>query len=212
MSDQFLGTGWYTPIAPYGLGSALSQTFFASATLLMSSMQKHAVAAAPAWRWLLWPVEDLQNELERVDSKNVKFILSGERFPIDIIGAYDIDRAKSIIAKAPRRSLPVDVDVWRAYADKMEWDHLNASKDPGVDCSIPAIIATVDEAGGSYMLIDGWHRIDKASSEGRDVIQAFYLTEEETKQIFDVGWRGMQGSRSSGSETAGIDPPKPDVQ
>ena len=212
MSDQFLGTGWYTPLSPYGLGSVLSQTFFASANLLMSSMQKHAVAAAPAWRWLLWPVADLPDVSEPVNSKNVKFILSGERFPIDIIGAYDVDRAKAIILKAPRKSLPVDVDVWRAYADKMEWDHLNASKDPAVDCSIPAIIATVNEAGGSYMLIDGWHRIDKASAEGRNEIQAFYLTEDETKQIFDVAWRGMHASRSSTSRPGVIDLPKSDSQ
>jgi hypothetical protein len=58
---------------------------------------------------------------------------------------------------------------------------------------VPAIIAVVDKARGEQILIDGWHRIDKASADGHDVIQAFYLTEEETKEIFDASWKGLPG-------------------
>jgi len=191
MSDAFMKTGLPVPLSPYRLDGALSQTWFNNAWLLLASLKSYSLLANSTWRWLLWPVTGKQKELAQVDSSKIYFILSGERFPIDLIGSYNIDRAKSIIDKAPRTSVPTDVDVWQAFADQMEWQHLGAAREAAVDYSIPVIIATVDKAGERYMLIDGWHRVHKAKKEGRDVIQAFYLTEEETKEVFEISFGGL---------------------
>jgi beta-N-acetylglucosaminidase len=130
----------------------------------------------------------LQNKLEEIDSSEIKFILSGERFPIDTVGSYNIDRAKSILAKVPRKSRPANVHKWRAIAKHMESQHLVAPPKSNIDYLIPAIIATVDKTAAHYMLIDGWHRLEKAITEGRETIQAFYLTEAESIEVFDISW------------------------
>jgi hypothetical protein len=138
----------------------------------------------PGMAWLGAVSEN--NVLEHVDSRTIHFLFSRERFPLDWFGSYNVDRAKSIIARAPRTSRPVNVALWRAYADHMEWPCLDTGPESTVDCSVPVILATIDEARGRYMLVDGWHRIYKASAEGRDLLEGFYLTEEETKDVFDL--------------------------
>jgi hypothetical protein len=195
MFAQFVKMGSGTTPPFYISEGALSDPWLASARLLMAGIHSCSVIATSTWRWFLWPVAALPDELEPVNSSKIHFTLTGERFPIDLIGSYDVDRAKSIIANAPRTSIPADVEFWRAYADQMKSQHFTTAPHSTVDCSIPPIIVTVDKAGGRYMLIDGWHRVEKASAEGRDVIQAFYLTEEETKNVFDVAG----GPRTKGS-------------
>lgn len=188
MSNHVIARRGYVSLKPF-VESPSPGTWFARTWLLGTALRSYSLEVISAWSWLLWPGDVPVHELKQVDSTRIQFILSGERFPIDIIGSYDVDRAKSIIANAPRKSMPVDVQLWRAYAHRMGWQTPNAP-DSIVDCSVPAIIATVDKTGGGHMLIDGWHRIDQASADGHNFIQAFYLTEEETKDIFDISWKG----------------------
>jgi len=187
MSDQFMDRD--VRLSPCSLASTTPERWFAGVGLIGTTMGSYFLIAASTWQSLLWPIDAPAYHLEHVDSAKVQFTSSGESFPIDLVGSYDIDRAKSIIAKAPRRSKPVQVAFWRAYADHMEWPRLAAV--PDVDSSFPAIVATIDKARGSYLLIDGWHRIDKACAEGQDLIEGFYLTEEETKEVFDLTWKGL---------------------
>ena len=129
-----------------------------------------------------------------MNSRQVEFTLTGERFPIDLVGSYDVDKAKAIIAEAPRTSKAADVNAWGAFAEHMEWEQLDGGSE--IDCSVPVIIATVSEAKGHYLLIDGWHRVHKAKVEGRDVIQAFYLTEAETIRVFEIAMVGFDAGCS----------------
>lgn len=126
-----------------------------------------------------------------ISSSEISFILSGEYFPIDILGCYDIDRAKSFLRSAPRLSRPVPVAFWRTFSRHMGWRILTAGS--GVDYAVPVIVATVNASRGKYLLIDGWHRIQKAADDYRDFIDGFYLTETETSKAFEASWRGHPG-------------------
>ncbi len=196
MSNLSLRNPRSAPFSPHRIENAAIEIWIAGACLAMAGILLGSRVASSTWHSWRWPAPKPQNELDEVQSQHVQFKLTGERFPIDIIGSYNIDRAKAIIAKAPRTSRPVAVAFWRAFADRMEWKHLAALKDSTIDYSVPVIIATANEAGGNYMLIDGWHRIQKASEEGQETIQAFYLTEEESKEAFDISWGGSNPAGS----------------
>src|ERR1017187_6121392 len=172
--------------APHNPDAPPSWEPFACIGLFLTSMRWCSLLATCTLRWFQQPTVPSQDEFSRISSGDIQLLLKDERFPVDLLGSYDIDLAKSIIAKAPRMSRPTDVAFWKAFANEMESQHLQTFRSSTANCSIPVIIATVNESSGNYMLIDGWHRIDQASAEGRNVIQAFYLTEAETKEIFKV--------------------------
>lgn len=192
MSSQFALTSLDLPLSTFQLEGAVANSWLSGGCFALEGLDRYSRIAVSACRLLLWPFSQWQPQFDQIDSRDVDFIFSGERFPIDIFGSYDIDRAKSIIAGAPRTSKPADVAAWQAYADKMDWQQLSSAlPDAEIDCSIPVIIATLDEAHGRYMLIDGWHRIAKANGGEQEMIQAFYLTEQETTEAFDISWRNL---------------------
>jgi hypothetical protein len=174
--------------SPHNPDVAPSWVLFASIGLFLTSMRWCSLLATYTLRWFQQPGVPSQNEFSPICSGDIDFLLRDERFPVELFGSYDIDLAKSIIAEAPRTSRPTDVAFWKAFMNQMESQHISTFRHSTANCSIPVIIATVDAASGNYMLIDGWHRIGQATAEGRNVIQAFYLTEAETKEIFKTSW------------------------
>jgi hypothetical protein len=174
--------------SPHNPDLAPSWVLFASIGVFLTGMRWCSLLATCTLGWFQQPRAPSQDEFSPISSRNIDFLLKDERFPVELLGSYDIDLAKSIIAEAPRTSRPTDVAFWKAFVNQMESQHIPTFRPSTANCSIPVIIATVDAARGNYMLIDGWHRLGQASAEGRNVIQAFYLTEAETKEIFKTSW------------------------
>jgi hypothetical protein len=56
---------------------------------------------------------------------------------------------------------------------------------PEVDLSVPLLVLQGKNPSGSEwkMVIDGWHRIYKASQEGKRKLPAFLFTVEESEEI-----------------------------
>lgn len=52
---------------------------------------------------------------------------------------------------------------------------------PEVDMEVPVILVTRKD--GSYMPIDGWHRIARAKAEGKTSVWAVLLNKKESKEI-----------------------------
>src|SRR5690242_11229770 len=121
----------------------------------------------------------------------IDFVESGEYFQVELFGAYNIDRAKRMLRHSPRAVSTISVPFWKDFADGQGWAAIPTSGDPAIDCSIPVIVATIDQCKGSYLLVDGWHRLYKAAGENRRTLPAFILTQAETKEIFEVSWNGL---------------------
>jgi hypothetical protein len=123
---------------------------------------------------------------QHANSGTVEFAPSGESFSVGEVGGYDVDQAKELLGGFPRESVDVDVAYWQDYADQMEWPRLTDQECSTADCSIPLIVATVSDKDKNFLIIDGWHRIQKAFSRGQKVLQGFRLTQAETVQIFNA--------------------------
>ncbi|WP_274916840.1 hypothetical protein [Streptomyces sp. WZ-12] len=118
---------------------------------------------------------------------------------------YDIDAALEIIRTEPRpdRLQEIDVVVWARSLglDKSREEILQGSSIPlligevdeqyartQVDLSVPLIFADLSQEGEEpgYMLIDGTHRLRRASIEGVAKLPVFLLDRVEALRIRDV--------------------------
>lgn len=96
------------------------------------------------------------------------FYFLGERF--------DVDLAEQLIKASPRETVLCSIDGWYSFSGLV-------GNDPPfkeVDLSVPLIIVPMK---GSYLPIDGWHRIRKAHDDGVKELEAYVLTEDETRIV-----------------------------
>jgi hypothetical protein len=112
---------------------------------------------------------------------------------------FDVRAAMRLLRRAPRPAQPLPVTLWaRAYGlipDPGASPHSIPLLDPGpgfdrgyaliTDLTKPVIIATVPVPGGppAALLIDGTHRLYKATVQGRTHLPCLVLTEAETLAI-----------------------------
>lgn len=127
---------------------------------------------------------------------------AGDRWPQWFIFGpwlFDIRAAMRLLSRAPRPAQPLPVTLWaRAYGlipGPGASPHSIPLLGPGpgfdrdyaltTDLTKPVIIATVPVNGGppAALLIDGTHRLYKATVQGRTHLPSLVLTEAETLAI-----------------------------
>jgi hypothetical protein len=112
---------------------------------------------------------------------------------------FDVRAAMRLLSRAPRPAQPLPVTLWAsAYGlipDPGASPHAIPLLGPGpgfdrdyamtTDLAQPVIIATVPVPGGppAALLIDGTHRLYKATVQGRAHLPCLVLTEAETLAI-----------------------------
>jgi len=106
----------------------------------------------------------------------------GEHFRFGIY-SWDIDKAKEIIEKHPRK--PIQTSVKNLMSTKM-LVKINEEYAQSVDLKEPVILGWVYLEGQWYhILIDGNHRLHKAIQLKRKKLPAYLLTKEENYQILE---------------------------
>lgn len=106
--------------------------------------------------------------------------------------AFDVRAAKQILADRAEAGKPhevgeiqvTDVSSWVGEPGKLvmgigvDWDRVQ--HDPTIDLTVPVVLAYTK--GGSFLPIDGWHRIAKAKLAGIEKLPAVALTKAESKR------------------------------
>ena len=89
---------------------------------------------------------------------------------------FSVDKAKGILSRSPRYSAPWPVpDWWSDY----EFSSIDRPRDYDTSRPIPILVGVID---GEEVVLDGGNRVFDAGTLGRDEIEAFYLTEQETNK------------------------------
>ena len=97
--------------------------------------------------------------------------------------AWDIDKAKEFIRKKPRKTVTIELAKLEGLRRMI---HVNQEYATMIDLETadPIIAAPVKTPEGTmYMIIDGWHRIERASQLEVPELQAYLLTPREAKAI-----------------------------
>lgn len=130
-----------------------------------------------------------------MNSADVEWRLGGEVFRI-LAAAFDVDAAKRTLARAPRESVKLDVAGAAALVGppgRPGVIRVDPARVAGADLSVPLIVATVR---GELLVVDGWHRVAKASAAGVTELDGFVLDESETEAVRLGARRGRRkGSR-----------------
>lgn len=95
--------------------------------------------------------------------------------------AWDINKAKEILQKKPRKTVRIEI---ARLADLRRLIHVNEEYATMIDLETadPLIAAPVKTPEGTfYMIIDGWHRIERAAQLGVEELPAYLLTPREAK-------------------------------
>lgn len=128
---------------------------------------------------------------------------------------YDIDKALRIIAAGtPRMVTSIPVADWARSlgVDKTMDEHRASGRIPllrgevdeeyartRADLSIPVIVGDLrlkdDDDDPMYMLLDGTHRLRRAFLEGHEHLDAYLLTQKETKRIRSTSHYGPGRTR-----------------
>jgi hypothetical protein len=109
---------------------------------------------------------------------------------------FNVNRAKDIIVKRPRETLPIPVQPWAHFygLDTPEGNsfslfrpssHFDAEYALTTDLDEPTILATLRGGRGERfpLLIDGTHRLYHAHVEGITELPAYVLTVQESLRI-----------------------------
>ncbi|MFJ4680550.1 hypothetical protein [Kitasatospora sp. NPDC088783] len=93
-------------------------------------------------------------------------------------GAYrwDVTAAARIAAALPVREL----DVTGLPAGLVYVDAAHAAQ---VDLEVPVLAVLIGDLDSQVMLIDGWHRVHRARSEGRDRLPCRVLDERQELEV-----------------------------
>jgi len=96
---------------------------------------------------------------------------------------FDVDKAIQILKNKPREPITLKME----QVEGLKW---MARVDPEYAASIdldkadPVILAPMKTKDGiRYMIIDGWHRLEKARQLNLEEFPALALTQKETKAI-----------------------------
>jgi hypothetical protein len=92
---------------------------------------------------------------------------------------FNIQRAKGIITKKPREVLQVPVEDHVTFLEICV--ELEPVRGVEIDVTFPVILCTLQRGG--LILIDGWHRFDKALRLGLKTIPGVLLDAEETSRV-----------------------------
>jgi hypothetical protein len=95
-------------------------------------------------------------------------VMDGDELCPNGIFVFNITRLKEFILSRPDLFVPVDIDVKGEHSSFIE---VNEEHMPNVELSEPVILAEI--APNSFNLIDGRHRMEKASRMGIKKIKAY---------------------------------------
>ncbi len=116
----------------------------------------------------------------------LRLFLLGETFSFtDGDGAeyvWDVTKAKEIIAVNPREVILFNPSEHGITAEHVlsRYPGLEPERAKTADLTVPVIFIPF---AGAHLLIDGWHRLYRAVTEGVDTIPCHLLTEEEAGAI-----------------------------
>ena len=104
---------------------------------------------------------------------------------------YDVRFAKQLVVEAPREVLMVNVSPYftiigkrnQKISNRIQLDIIRVDwkivRSDEVDVYFPLLFSTEPQG---FMLLDGWHRVARASLDGQLALPAIFLTRQETKR------------------------------
>lgn len=92
--------------------------------------------------------------------------------------AWSVTAAKEILVAVPREVHHVEVMALRGLLGLIHTDE-HAAWD--ADLSVPLIAVQDESFHGGVLVIDGWHRVHRATMEGMDALPCVVLTLEESR-------------------------------
>lgn len=109
--------------------------------------------------------------------------------------AYSVDKARQILAAAPREPILIDVvpladlilagevTIDRRHAVKLKSLVAPLISIPATETDCRAVLRCHLDASGVPLPIDGWHRVYKAFACGLEELETYLLTEHEAASI-----------------------------
>ena len=111
---------------------------------------------------------------------------------------FDVDRAKKILQRHPRASVPTDIDgafnwiqpekvtdsvrpdgsFFTHLGFRINWEYART-----IDLATADPLIWVTLSANAYFVIDGWHRMARAKELGIRCLPGFVLTEEESHRV-----------------------------
>lgn len=91
---------------------------------------------------------------------------------------WDVTKAQQVARTVPVRRL--DPQPWYRLlsAIRLDEDHI-----PHADLERPLILVRIREAGGTALIIDGWHRLARARRDGATDLPAVLLDEDQEFEV-----------------------------
>lgn len=95
---------------------------------------------------------------------------------------WNVTQAKEIIAASPREAILFSPNEHGITAEHVvaRYPSIEPERTKDADLSVPVIFIPFAEA---HLLIDGWHRLYRAVTEGVSEIPCYVLTQEEAEAI-----------------------------
>ena len=94
--------------------------------------------------------------------------------------AWNIGTAEHVVERDGNELIRVTVEPLARMAGMIRTDAEHAKT---VDLERPVLI--IDMGEGGHMLIDGWHRLRRATDEGVETLPAYLLTAEQERECRD---------------------------
>lgn len=103
---------------------------------------------------------------------------------------WNVSKAKDIVTDREEPDTEIKVAPWEKQSGLIRIDEEYADSLDESALDEPVILVPLhggaEDGSDSYIIIDGWHRVKKASKLGRDTLDAYVLTDREERIVRDA--------------------------